>query len=72
METVSDLIVRARAYQKRTGAAWSTVSRKLLGDGVALGKLEKGQRSIQVNTLEKAFSRLREMERLTATDSEAA
>lgn len=62
MEEVHDLVRRARAYAERNNVALSTVSRKLLGNGLRLGELEAGK-SLRVDTLIRARETLAQMER---------
>jgi hypothetical protein len=57
------LIQRAHAYCDKSGLAFSTVSRKLLGGGADLGRLERGERGIRFDTLQAAMERLDELER---------
>ncbi len=62
MSHVTDFGSRAKAYADRSGLAVSTVSRKLLGNGVRLDELEAGK-SLRVDILERALGRLEDMER---------
>jgi hypothetical protein len=61
MGEVSELIQRADAYAARAGLGTSTVSRKLLGNGVRLDELRRGG-SLTVATLERAKQRLSDLE----------
>lgn len=65
MTDVDTLVARARAYAEKSGLALSTVSRRLLGNGVRLDELESGG-SLRVDTLERARSLLDELEREAA------
>jgi hypothetical protein len=53
MSEIEQFIARADAYCRRSGLSRSTVSRKLLGNGIRLDELHAGK-SLRVDTLEKA------------------
>lgn len=59
--TPQALIQRVRAHCESTGAAESTVSRKILGGGKEFERLVAG-RNIGFTTLEKAWARLDQLE----------
>ena len=60
--TPQDLIKRVRDHCESTGAAESTVSRKILGGGKEFERLVAG-RNIGWSTLENAWKKLDELER---------
>lgn len=62
MEEIQNLVRRAYAYADRAQVSRSTLSRKLLGNGIRLAELESGK-SLRVDTLLKANQMLDEMER---------
>jgi len=62
MADVAQFIARAHAYCKSQKVAQSTLSRKLLGNGLRLAELEAGK-SLRVDTLVRAEGLLRDMER---------
>lgn len=61
MDEITDLIRRADAYASRSGLKPSTVSRKLLGNGIRLNELRNGK-SLRVDTLENAKRELARLE----------
>lgn len=61
MTEVEQFIARARAYCASRNVSRSTLSRKLLGNGVRLNELEAGA-SLRVDTFERAKQRLSELE----------
>lgn len=61
MDEVEALIRRAHAYAARTGTKPSTISRKLLGNGVRLSELEAGK-SLRVDTLQRAQATMTQLE----------
>ncbi len=65
MADVEQFIARARAYCATRKVAPSTLSRKLLGNGMRLAELEAGK-SLRVDTLTRADKLLRDMERVPA------
>ena len=62
MTEVEQFIARARAYCERHSVSASTVSRKLLGNGLRLAELEAGK-SLRVDTFQRAKERLDQLER---------
>lgn len=72
MTDIEQFIARARAYCASRNVRPSTLSRKLLGNGVRLDELANGK-SLRVDTFERAKTLLSEMERDTPpAESKAA
>lgn len=67
--TPQDLIKRVRDHCESTGAAESTISRKILGGGKEFERLVAG-RNIGWSTLENAWKKLDALERQAAKDAE--
>jgi hypothetical protein len=61
MDEVKELLRRAHEYCERTKTSPSTLSRKLLGNGIRLAELEAGK-SLRVDTLAKAKQALSQLE----------
>lgn len=61
MNEIAEFIDRVLSHCEVTGASESTVSRKLLGNGIRLSELQQGK-SLRVDTLERAKALLSEME----------
>lgn len=61
MSEVEQFVARAVAFCDRAKLTESTVSRKLLGNGLRLGELQRGK-SLRVDTLAKAQQILTDLE----------
>ncbi len=61
MTDVAQFIARAHSYCEREAVSPSTLSRKLLGNGLRLGELVAGK-SLRVDTLTRASEKLAELE----------
>lgn len=62
MTEIDAFVSRAHAYAERAGLEPSTVSRKLLGNGVRLAELKQGK-SLRLDTFERAKAMLDALER---------
>ena len=62
MDEIKEFAARAFAYCDRAGVSPSTVSRKLLGNGLRLAELRDGK-SVRVDTLARAKDLLAQMEK---------
>lgn len=61
MSDIEQFIARAHAYCRQRDVSPSTLSRKLLGNGVRLAELEAGK-SLRMDTFERATERLAQLE----------
>lgn len=62
MTDISEFIARAHAYCSKHEVSRSTLSRKLLGNGMRLGELEAGK-SLRMDTFHRATVLLEQMEK---------
>jgi hypothetical protein len=65
MTDISEFIARAHAYCSARNVSRSTLSRKLLGNGMRLGELEAGK-SLRMDTFERATDMLKRLESVPA------
>lgn len=70
MTEVAQFIARAHAYCEARKISPSTLSRKLLGNGMRLAELEAGK-SLRVDTFEEAKRRLTDLESAPETPADA-
>jgi hypothetical protein len=61
MSDIEQFIARAHAYCRKRDVSPSTLSRKLLGNGMRLAELEAGK-SLRMDTFERATERLAQLE----------
>jgi hypothetical protein len=68
MTDISEFIARAHAYCFTRKVSRSTLSRKLLGNGMRLGELEAGK-SLRMDTFKRATDMLERLESVPAPKS---
>lgn len=71
MSDIEQFCARVRALSERTGAQPTTLSRKLLGNGMRLAELEAGK-SLRVDTFARAQIELAAMEAAARRPTEQA
>lgn len=70
MTDLERLLEDAGQFANETGRSISTVSKRLLGDGTRIGKIQRGEATAYASTIGRAIQRLEEWRREEAATPE--